>query len=278
MLTSIIFSFFKIPIIKGRDFSPAIAEDSAEIKLSDARQGNAARQAVVVNETLYNILGRPSLNRFNNELGGRIIGVCKDYHPDDLTKEVSPAYHKIEKNYIGFFSIKIKAQQNIPEVMNKIKTNWNKLTGGEPFSFTFLDETLARNYEAYMRWMRTVTVSSLIAIVIACLGLFGLSGLTTISRIKEISIRKVLGASIKDLFLTLNMGIFIMAIISFVVAVPIAVFLVNQWLQNFAYRIKLDWSLFVLAGTISVVTALIAVSYHTIKTAIANPVKSLRTE
>jgi putative ABC transport system permease protein len=271
------FSFFKIPIIKGREFSSAIPEDSSEIKLSEGRKGNAARQAVVVNETLYNILGRPPLNTMNDELGGRIIGVCKDYYPDDLTKKVSPAYHKIQKKYIGFFSFRIKAGQNIPVVVNRIKSNWNKLTGDEPFSYTFLDETLAKNYDAYIRWMRTVTVSSIIAIVIACMGLFGLSGLSAISRIKEIGIRKVLGASVKDLFLLLNKGTLIMAVISFFIAVPVAVFLCNAWLQNFAYRIDIGWSLFVIAGIIGAVTALIAVSYHTIKTALANPVKSLRT-
>ena len=275
------FSFFKIPIIKGRNFSPGIAEDSAQIILSDEQKipgSSSARQAVVVNETLYNLLGHPAFNEFNRELGGRIIGVCKDYHSEDLTKKIAPAYHRIEKGYIGYFSIKIRAGQSIPAVMEKIKSNWSRLTAGAPFSYSFLDENLAKSYDAYLRWMRTVTASCLLAIIIACLGLFGLSGLTTVNRIKEIGIRKVLGASISDLFLMLNKSTFRMALISFVVAVPVALYLVNEWLQNFAYRIKPDWSLFVLAGFISMVTALIAVSYHTIKTAISNPVKSLRTE
>ncbi len=224
------------------------------------------------------MLGHPPLNEINRELGGRIIGVCKDYHTDDLTKKIAPAYHRIEKGYIGYFLVKIKAGRSLPQVMDKIKTNWNKLTSGEPFSYTFLDEDVAKSYDAYLRWMRTVTTSCLLAIVIACMGLFGLSGLATVSRIKEIGIRKVLGASIGDLFLLLNRNTVIMSIISFIIAVPIAILLVNEWLQNFAYRIQLNWSLFALAGIVSVVTALVAVSYHTIKTANANPVKSLRTE
>jgi putative ABC transport system permease protein len=126
--------------------------------------------------------------------------------------------------------------------------------------------------------MKTVSYSCVLAIIIACLGLFGLSGLTTVTRIKEIGIRKILGASVSDLFLMLNKGTLIMAIISFIVAVPVSLFLVNAWLQNFAYRINVGWPLFFFAGVISVSTALIAVSYHTIKTAISNPVKSLRTE
>ena len=275
------FSFYKIPIIQGRSFTPDIPEDSAAIKLIDTEQipgGSSARQSVVVNETLYKLLGHPPLNEINRQLGGRIVGVCKDYHADDLTKAIGPVYHRIQKKYIGYFSIKINAGQNIPEVIEKIKTNWNRLTASALFSYTFLDENVAKNYDAYLRWMKTVTASCLLAIVIACLGLFGLSGLTTVNRVKEIGIRKVLGASVNDLFLMLNKNTFVMAFVSFIVAVPIAVYLVSEWLQNFAYRIKLDWSLFVLAGIISLATALIAVSYHTIKTATANPVKSLRTE
>jgi putative ABC transport system permease protein len=275
------FSFFKIPIVKGRNFSPGIPGDSARLDLTDVQHmqnASAAWQATIVNETLYNMLGRPELNEINRELGGIIIGVCKDYYPDDLTKKISPTYHKIAKGFIPFFSFKIKSGQDIPEVMNKIKSNWDKLTASEPFSFTFLDETIAKNYDAYLRWMKTVSYSCVLAIIIACLGLFGLSGLTTVTRIKEIGIRKILGASVSDLFLMLNKGTLTMAIISFFVAVPVSVFLVNAWLQNFAYRINVGWPLFFFAGVISVSTALIAVSYHTIKTAISNPVKSLRTE
>ncbi len=176
---------------------------------------------MVVNETLYNLLGHPKLNQFNRELGGIIIGVCKDYHSDDLTKKISPVYHRIYSRYIGSFSIRTKAGQNIPQVINKIRTNWNRITASEPFSFSFLDENVAKSYDAYLRWMRTVTASCVLAIIIACMGLFGLSGLTTVSRIKEIGIRKVLGATVKDLFLTLNRGTFVMAIISFVIAVPV---------------------------------------------------------
>jgi putative ABC transport system permease protein len=108
--------------------------------------------------------------------------------------------------------------------------------------------------------------------------LFGLSGLTTINRTKEIGIRKVLGASVANLFLLLNRGTLILATGSFIIAAPIAFYLVHQWLDNFAYRIKPDWILFISAGTIAMLTAIIAVSYHTIKAAMDNPVKSLRSE
>ena len=275
------FSFFKIPIVKGRSFSKLIPEDSAKIELAEGQYmkgASATRQAVVVNETLYKMLGRPELNTINASLGGRIIGVCNDYYPDDLTKAISPSLHRIEKWYGGSFSFRIKPNQNMPQVLDRMRANWNKITSGEPFSYSFLDEKVAQNYDAYLRWMKTVTAACVLAILIACMGLFGLSGLSTTARIKEIGIRKVMGASVGDLFLLLNKGVFITAIVSFIVAVPIALLLVNMWLQNFAYRITPDWSLFAGAGIISVVTAIIAVSYHTIKTAVAIPVNSLRTE
>ena len=275
------FSFNKIPILKGRAFSRAIASDTAQLQLTKEQMiphNSTARHNVVINETLYNLLRKPAVGQFNRELGGVIIGVCKDYHTDDLTKKVMPAYHKINPKYTGYFWIRIKAGQNIPKAMENIKENWNKLTNNEAFSYTFMDEDVAKKYDAYLRWMSTITTSCLLAILIACLGLFGLSGITTINRTKEIGIRKVLGASISNLFMLLNKGTLLLALGSFIVAAPIAFYLIHQWLDNFAYRIKPDWILFISAGLIAMATAFAAVSYHTIQAAIANPVKSLRSE
>jgi putative ABC transport system permease protein len=275
------FSFNKIPILKGRTFSRAISSDTAVIKLTKEQtiaKNSTARQNVVINETLYNLLSKPEVGEFNRELGGVIIGVCKDYHTDDLTKKIMPAYHKVNPRYTGYYWIRIKAGQNIPKAMENIKSNWNKLTDNAAFSYTFLDEDVVKKYDAYLRWMSTITTSCFLAILIACLGLFGLSGLTTINRTKEIGIRKVLGASVSNLFLLLNRGTLLLASGSFIIAAPIAFYLLHQWLDNFAYRIKPDWVLFTSAGLIAMVTAIIAVSYHTIKAAVANPVNSLRSE
>ncbi|MDN5289207.1 MAG: FtsX-like permease family protein [Mucilaginibacter sp.] len=275
------FAFNKIAIVKGRAFSSSIASDSARLTLTDAQSTGMytkARHNVVVNETLYNLLGKPPIDAFNMGLGGVIIGVCKDYHNEDLTKAIQPTYHTVNRAPISFYWIKIKAGQSISQVMDKIKANWNKLTNKQPFDYTFMDEDVAKSYDAYLRWMTTITTSCILAIIIACLGLFGLSALSTINRTKEIGIRKVLGASLSNLFVLLNRGTLILAFCSFIIAVPIAWYVTNKWLQNFAYRIKPDLSLICAAGLIALITALIAVSYHTIKAAIANPVKSLRSE
>jgi len=273
--------FCKIPIVKGRNFSPLIASDSARFKIPESQQiklNSNVGQAVIVNETLYKMLGQPALNEINREMGAIIVGVCKDYHADDLTKKIEPAYHRISTNYIGFYWFKIKPGQSIPKTMDKIRANWSQLTGNALFSYTFLDETVAKKYEAYQRWMQVITVSSLLAILVACLGLFGLSGITAVNRTKEIGIRKVLGASLSNLFVLLNRSTLLLAAAAFVVAVPISLYLIKQWLENFAYRTEISWTIFALAGSISVFAAIVAVSFHTIKAALANPVKSLRSE
>jgi len=275
------FSFFKIPIIKGRSFSRDLQSDSAHLNLTKAQLvpgSSAAWQPIVVNETLYNLLGRPALNEFNLEMGAPILGVCKDYHSEDLSKKLSPMYHRIYGRYIGKFAIKIKAGNNIPGEVEKIRAGWNGITDGAPFSFSFLDQNVQKSYEAYQKWMQTITAACILAVLIASLGLFGLSGLTTLTRIKEIGIRKVLGASAANLFLTLNKSTIVMAAVSFVLAVPIAAWLMREWLENFAYHIKADWTIYALAGFVSLMAALIAVSYHAIRTANMNPVESLRTE
>ena len=275
------FSFLKIPIVNGRSFSKEVATDTAKLNTAGIRTAKTfslASRAVVVNETLYKMLGKPKLDEMNLQMGGPIVGVCKDYHTDDLTKKIQPAYHTVEKYTPFSFWVKIKAGQSLPAEIEKIKTHWNSLTNSAPFDYTFLDQEVAKNYETYQRWMKTITASCVIAIVIACLGLFGLQGLTTINRTKEIGIRKILGASISNLFLLLNRGTILLAAVSFLVAAPLSWYLVNQWLENFAYKIKPDWELFTTAGIIAILTATIAVSYHTVKAAIANPVNSLRSE
>jgi putative ABC transport system permease protein len=224
------------------------------------------------------LLGKPELGVVNHDMGGVIIGVCKDYHTEDLTKKISPAYHFVNKSVTPIFWIKIKAGQNIPDAMAKIKHHFDEFTGHLPFDYTFMDQEVAKSYEAYLRWMVTITTSCILAIIIACLGLFGLSGLTTLNRTKEIGIRKVLGASVSNLFVMLNKGTLYLAAGSFIIAAPIAFYLVHQWLDNFAYRIKPDWMLFASAGVIAIATALIAVSFHTIKAASGKPVDSLRSE
>jgi putative ABC transport system permease protein len=275
------FKFNKIPIVLGRDFSRDMAADSASFQLTEEQKkpvGTKLRHNIIINQTLYKLLGKPALNVYNLTIGGIIIGVCKDYHNRDLTQAIQPGYHTVNRDHTGYFWLRIKPHQSIPLAMEKLKTEWNKLTNNLPLNYNFMDEQVAKSYDAYLQWMTTVTASCVIAIVLACLGLFGLSGLTTINKTKEIGIRKVLGASVGSLFMQLNRGTIYLAAGAFIVAAPLAWYLANGWLQNFAYRIKPDWLLFATGAVISVITALLAVSYHTLKAARSNPIDSLRNE
>ena len=159
-----------------------------------------------------------------------------------------------------------------------MKANWVTIAGNEPFDFTFMDEDVRAVYESHQKWMRIISAASWLAIFIACLGLFGLSGIMAANRTKEIGIRKVLGADVAGLFLTLNKTTFLVILLSIVIAIPLINYVAGEWLQNFEYRITLDWSLYVLGGLIGIVCAVIAISYNTIRAAMANPVKSLRND
>jgi putative ABC transport system permease protein len=275
------FSFHKIPIVKGRALSPDFKIDTSRQNFpAEALDSMSSRTMsnIVVNETLYNLLGKPPLDEINRSMGSIIVGVCKDYYIMGVNRKIDPAYHVCRPKFIGYFLVKIGMEQNIANLLDKLKPEWDKMTGNQPFSFYFMDEDVMKQYESYVRWMKVITSASWLAIFIACLGLFGLSAVTAANKTKEVGIRKVLGADIAQLFYSLNKGTMLMIALSITIAVPIATYISNQWLQDFASRIKLHWSIFVVAGGIGLICAIAAVSFHTVKAAIANPVKSLRTE
>ncbi len=274
-------AFNKIPLIKGRDFSPDYKIDTSRQEFPKEKlDSNSSRTGanIVVNETLYKMLGKPPLGEVNRAMGSIIIGVCKDYYYMGATQKVGPAYHVCRPKRVGFFMLKIASGQNIAGVLDKLRPEWNKATNNEPFSFSFLDEDVKVLYESLSRWMKIINAASWLAIFIACLGLFGLSAVTAVNKTKEIGIRKVLGAGMVQLFTSLNKSTFFIILLSIGMAVPIAVYISKDWLEDFANRIELHWSIFAIGGLIGIACAFIAVSFHTIKVAKANPVKSLRTE
>jgi len=274
-------AFNKIPLIKGRDFSPDFRIDTSrqefpKEKLDSNSSGTGAN--IVVNETLYKMLGSPPLGEINKAMGSVIIGVCKDYYYMGATQKVGPAYHICRPKRMGYFLLKIGSGQNIAGVLDKLRPEWNKATNNEPFSYSFLDEDVQVQYESLSRWMKIINSASWLAIFIACLGLFGLSAVTAINKTKEIGIRKILGAGMVQLFTSLNKGTFLIILLSIAIAIPVAVYISKSWLEDFANRIDLHWAIFATGGIIGIMCALIAVSFHTIKVSRASPVKSLRTE
>jgi putative ABC transport system permease protein len=276
------FDFMKIPIVKGRNFSRDMPTDSARFELPKEAilEGTSTvKKAIVVNETLYNLLGKPPLDEINQSMGARIIGVCKDYQFFSVMKKIDPAYHMIRSDFGFQYSIvRIKPGQDLPKVIDRIQANFSALTSKRPFEFSFADEEIKKGYEVYLQWLKTINVATLIAVIIAGMGLFGLSALYALNRTKEVGIRKVMGASVSSVFFLLNKNIFRLALISFIIAIPASMYLMKEWLQNFPNRIDLNWIIFLVAGLIGLALAIIAVSYHTVRAARANPVESLKRE
>jgi putative ABC transport system permease protein len=275
------FDFNKIPIIKGRAFATDMPTDTAEFDIPAAlydSSSSSTNKAIVVNETLYNMLGKPPLDQINRPMGSRIIGVCKDYHFWGLTQKVGSAYHLCSPGTSAYYWCKIRPNQNVPELLDRIRTNWNAITGNAPFAYSFMDETVQRFYESHQKWLQTVSFFSWLAIIVACLGFFGLSGLNAVNRTKEIGIRKIMGATVSRILLLLNKEFILLVAVALLIAVPVAGYLVYEWLENFAYRIKVDWTVYIIGAGIAMTSAALAVSYHTIKAAISNPVNALRNE
>lgn len=276
------FDLMSIPLLKGRFFSPEFTSDTTRLVVDREKlikETSVTPRNMVINETLYKMLGKPPLdNSINRSLGGMIVGVCKDYHFYGLTKKVGPVYHTCNVQYPRYLYLKLAAGKHLPDEVNKIKSHWDAITGNQPFEFSFLDQDIKKEYDQYNKWMQTINISAILAIIIACLGLFGLSAINAVNRTKEIGIRKVMGASVKDIFAKLNQQVIVLAFISFIIAMPVAWYLMQNWLSDFAYRITITWQLFAVAGILGMLTALIAVSFHSLKASLANPVKSLRSE
>lgn len=172
---------------------------------------------------------------------------------------------------------KVRGGQMQPTI-EKLQKEWKQTTNNYPFKYTFLDQTITKMYEADMRWQKIIQASCFFALFIACMGLFGLSAINAINRTKEIGIRKVLGANITDIVATLSSGFIAMVFLSIVIAMPLSWWIMNKWLEDFAYRIHISWWMFAAVGIMALLIALLTVSFQAIKAALANPVKNLRTE
>lgn len=214
------------------------------------------------------------------DVKGHVIGVIKDFHFESMHQSIvplvlimlPPSFH-----YFNNLSIKFSGN-NIAASLSHLEATWKKILPDIPYQYTFLDENFDKLYQAEQRQGNIFTIFSCIAIFIACLGLFGLSAFAISQRIKEIGIRKVLGADVSTIVALLSRDFLKLVIISAVIAFPVAWYFMNKWLQDFAYRVDMPWWIFILAGIAAGCIALLTISFQAIKAAIANPVRSLRTE
>ncbi len=177
----------------------------------------------------------------------------------------------------GLASFKVQTT-DIAGLLKAVEAKWKTMAPGMPYKFRFLDDSFNDMYKDEQRVGKLAMIFAIIAIVIACLGLFGLAAFVAEQRTKEIGIRKVLGASVGGITALLSKDFLKLVIVSIVIASPIAWWAMNKWLQDFEYRVSVDWVVFIVAGIIAMLIAIITISFQAIKAAISNPVKSLRTE
>jgi putative ABC transport system permease protein len=207
-----------------------------------------------------------------------VIGVVKDFHFQDLHIPIEPYSFQLNNQpQYNYLIVHAKAS-DIASLLSSVTASWHKLNPNEPFEYSFLDEDFQKNYEAESRLASIVGYFTVIAILISCLGLFGLATFSAEQRTKEIGVRKVLGASVTGIVALLSKDFLKLVAISIVVASPIAWWVMHKWLQDFAYRINISWMVFAITTIVALAIALITISFQAIKAAIANPVKSLRTE
>jgi putative ABC transport system permease protein len=258
-------------IVKGRNFSRAFGTDS---------------NAIIINEATAALLGYPepvghkvyTIKDFNDNtmVPYTIIGVVKNFHYESLKKEIGPLSFLLKRS-TGLASFKVSTD-NIKTLVGQIERKWKAMAPSLPFSYQFLDESFDQMYREEQRVGKIAFTFALLAIFIACLGLFGLAAFIAEARVKEIGIRKVLGANVSNIVNMLSKDFAKLVLISAVFAFPVAWWVMNYWLKDFAFRVNIGWWVFALAGVIALIIALFTVSFQAIKAALANPVKSLRSE
>ncbi|WP_461089017.1 ABC transporter permease [Spirosoma gilvum] len=207
-----------------------------------------------------------------------IVGVLKDFHFENLRQTIQPFTFLLNRQPDFNYIIVHVNTANMSNVISFLEQKWKVLRPDEPFAYTFLNEDFQKNYEAEARTSRIVSYFTIISILISCLGLFGLATFAAQQRTKEIGVRKVLGASITNIVLLLAKDFLILVVIAIVIASPIGWYAMNKWLQNFEYKIDIPWWIFAVSGVLAIAIAFITVSFQSIKAALMNPVKSLKTE
>lgn len=274
--TSVDYDFldvYGIKLIAGRNF-----------KQTDHDPSGQNLRAMLINRSAAKLLGfkTPADAVGKTILRGQrkwdVVGVVEDYHQKSLRYPMEPMIFMSFYSTNSDISVKLSAGSDLPGTIAQIKTKYEAFFPGNLFDYVFLDERFNRQYENDQLFAKAFGIFAGLAIFVACLGLLGLTMFATIQRTKEIGVRKVLGASVSSIVLLLSKNFLKLILLSSLVAFPLAWWAMNSWLQDFAYRVDMGWWIFILAGASAVLIALITISFQAIKAAIANPVRSLRTE
>jgi putative ABC transport system permease protein len=261
----------EMEIVAGRDFNPQYASDSTAMIINEAT-------LPIINVTAEEALGMRISEEIDQENPTyyTIIGVVKDFHYTSL------------RNNIGALGIQLNSDAENMAVrmsggdyennISAIENTWNAMAPGQPFDYRFMDEAFNTTYEAEQKLSQIFFIFTMLSIFIACLGLFGLAAFNAEKRTKEIGVRKVLGATVSQISYRLTVDFLKLVGVAIVISLPLGWFAMNKWLEDFSYRIEIGIGIFALAAVLAIVVAIVTVSYQSIKAAVVNPVKSLRSE
>ncbi|MDN5213907.1 ABC transporter permease [Fulvivirgaceae bacterium BMA12] len=259
---------FQLEVLAGRNFSKEFGTD---------------RETVLFNQSATKLMGFKTIEEALGEdifFWGdtfRIVGVLKDYHQESLKKSFEPLIFRLIPGARPYYSIKLNAN-NPWETISQIQSRWNFFFTDDPFEYFFLDDHYNQQYQADLQFGRVFGTFSSLAIFIACLGLFGLTSFMAVQKTKEIGIRKVMGATVSNILSLLLKDFTRLVLVAVMIAIPVSWWMINNWLERFAYKIGLSWWLFAIPGLLVMMIALLTASYQTIKSSLANPVDSLRYE
>ncbi len=255
----------QMKIVEGRNFSPLHSTDSSA--------------SVIINEAAVKKFGwkNPIGKQFENKPLLTVIGVVKDFNFFSLHSAIGPLMMSIQPDEFNYLLIRIKPG-NIPETINYIESTWKRIVPGRPFDYAFLDKHFDDIYKSDRQTGEMFGFFSFLAIFIACLGLFGLASYTVEQRTKEIGVRKVLGASVGSVIFLLSKDFLMLVLAAAIIAAPVSYYLMNNWLQDFAYKIQINWWMFAAAAAIALTIAIGTTIFHALKAATSNPIKSLRYE
>jgi putative ABC transport system permease protein len=262
-------STYGVKVLAGRNFSRSYGMDTSSF---------------LINEAAVKILG---LKSPEDAIGkqfqyggnkGQLVGVFNDFHFESMHQRILPLVMFIPKKPGNFGRLSVKISGNVPAALAHLENTWKKFSPEIPFEYTFLDQRFERLYESEQRQRSIFTIFACIAIFVACLGLFGLSAFAISQRVKEIGIRKVLGASVSSVVTLLSKDFLKLVGIAAIIAFPVAWYAMSRWLEDFAYRIQIPFWIFFVAGIIAAAVAFFTIGLQAVKAATTNPVKNLRTE
>ncbi len=258
---------YDMEMVAGRAFDPDIQSD--------------AETGFILNESAVQSLGwtpeEAIGKRFDVHKTGRVLGVVQDFHFNSLHQQIRPLVIGIRPEWCGYLSLKAKVE-GLPSTLKGVEESWQQVFPTRPFEYMFLDEDFERHYLAEAKLSKVASVFALLAILIACIGLFGLATYTCSQRKKEIAVRKVLGAGIMDVVSLLSASFVRPVLLAFVIAVPLGYYLMNQWLNGFAYQIGIPWWWFAVCCLLLMGIAAFSISIQSMRAALDNPVKALKSE